>query len=40
MNNNQPEENVVSGLYDNYYETQKEILVIETKKTNFLRWQL
>jgi hypothetical protein len=33
MNVNQPEENVVSGLYENYSETQKEILVIETRKT-------
>ena len=27
------EENVVSGLYDNYNETQRDILAIETKKT-------
>lgn len=33
MNHNQPEENVVSGLYDNYHETQKEILAIEIRKT-------
>lgn len=33
MNPNQPEENVVSGLYDNYHETQKEILAIEIRKT-------
>lgn len=33
MNPNQPEENVVSGLYDNYHETQKEILTIEIRKT-------
>jgi len=33
MNVNQPEENVVSGLYENYSETQKEILAIETRKT-------
>lgn len=33
MNVNQPEENVVAGLYDNYYETQKEILTIEIRKT-------
>jgi hypothetical protein len=33
MNINEPEENVVSGLYDNYTETQKEILAIEIRKT-------
>ena len=33
MNVNQPEENVVVGLYDNYHETQKEILAIEIRKT-------
>lgn len=33
MNVNQPEENVVSGLYENYSETQKEILAIEIRKT-------
>jgi hypothetical protein len=33
MNINQPEENVVVGLYDNYHETQKEILAIEIRKT-------
>lgn len=33
MNVNQPEENVVAGLYDNYHETQKEILTIEISKT-------
>jgi hypothetical protein len=33
MNVNQPEENVVAGLYDNYHETQKEILAIEIRKT-------
>ena len=33
MNVNQPEENVVSGLYENYSETQKEILDIEIRKT-------
>ena len=33
MSVHQPEENVVSGLYENYYETQKEILAIELNKT-------
>ena len=33
MSVNHPEENVVSGLYENYFETQKEILTIETRKT-------
>lgn len=33
MNVNQPEENVVAGLYENYNETQKEILAIEIRKT-------
>lgn len=33
MNINQPEENVVVDLYDNYHETQKEILAIEIRKT-------
>ena len=33
MNVNQQEENVVSDLYDNYNETQKEILAIEIRKT-------
>jgi hypothetical protein len=33
MTNQDREENVVSGLYDNYNETQREILAIETKKT-------
>jgi len=33
MSVNHPEENVVSGLYENYFETQKEILTIEIRKT-------
>jgi hypothetical protein len=33
MNVNQPEENVVAGLYDIYHKTQKEILAIELRKT-------
>ena len=33
MNVNQPEENVVAGLYENYNETQKEILAIVIRKT-------
>ncbi len=33
MQQNSQEENIVSGLYDNYQETQKEILEIELRKT-------
>ena len=33
MNEQQPDENAVPGLFDNYSETQKEILAIETRKT-------
>lgn len=33
MQQNSQEENVVSGLFDNYQETQKEILQIELRKT-------
>ena len=33
MNENLPQENIVSDLYDGYNETQKEILQIELRKT-------
>ncbi|MBI3139405.1 MAG: hypothetical protein HYZ15_12570 [Sphingobacteriales bacterium] len=33
MQQNSQDENIVSGLYDNYQETQKEILEIELRKT-------
>ncbi len=33
MDTQQGEENVVSGIYDGYQETQKEVMAIEIKKT-------
>ncbi len=33
MSENLQDENVVSGLYDNYHETQREIYGMETRKT-------
>jgi hypothetical protein len=40
MNEQQPDESVVSEIFDNYSETQKELLAIETARpvTSFLFW--